>query len=168
MESPLLRTTASIDHDLVATTAEITGLCALARARGARSLVLGSGRTLGALASVAALTDEWEHHGGHIAGHVTWPETAASWLRQARRFSATPADLRVMTGPAPGWAQMTRRLLWSTHWTAATTLVLASVADPAALALVGTAHLNGLTGVDTDGATWTVIDDTKHPVAGAL
>jgi hypothetical protein len=54
--------------------------------------------------------------GGIIICTVTWPESAASWLRQAARFAAADPDLWVMAGPATGWAQMTRRLLWSTPW----------------------------------------------------
>ncbi|MEV6071105.1 hypothetical protein AB0L82_31550 [Nocardia sp. NPDC052001] len=161
--TPLLHNLSRTGQDIpTATDAEIAAIIAVARARGARTLTLGSGRTSAAIATMAAVADQWERGGGRIADHITWPETAASWLRQARRFATAPTDLWVMTGPRLGWAQMTRRLLWSTIWSARDTIV-ATIADPAALALVGTAYLEGLTGVDPDGSTWTVTDGLLLP-----
>lgn len=158
-ETPLLHNTIRTDPDDPATTeAEIGAMITVARARGARTLALGSGRTRAAIATMSAVGAQWERGGGRIADHITWPETAASWLRQARRFTAAAPDMWVMTGPPLGWAQMTRRLLWSTPWSAGTTIVTSEIADPAALALVGTAYLEGLTGVDPDGSVWTVTD----------
>ena len=61
----------------------------------------------------AGFARRWQATGGAIVCAVTWPESAASWLRQATRFAAGGPDLWVMAGPATGWAQMTRRLLWS-------------------------------------------------------
>ncbi|WP_199742988.1 hypothetical protein [Nocardia stercoris] len=156
-ETPLLHSAISPDDDLpVATDAEIAAIVAAAHARGARTLTLGSGRVPAAIATMNAVAAEWERGGGRIADRVTWPETAASWLRQARRFTTAATDLWVMTGPPLGWAQMTRRLLWSTPWTAADTLLTAAITDPAALALVGTVYLEGSTGIDADGSVWTV------------
>ncbi|WP_019930724.1 hypothetical protein [Nocardia sp. BMG111209] len=162
-ETPLLHDISRSGDVPAATDAEIAGIVAVARARGVRALTLGSGRTPAAIATVDAVAVEWERGGGRIADHVTWPETAASWLRQARRFTTTTPDLWVMTGPRPGWAQMTRRLLWSTPWSAADTIVTSVIADPAALALVGTAYLEGLTGVDAEGSAWTVTDGLLRP-----
>ncbi|MEU0504383.1 hypothetical protein [Nocardia sp. NPDC005998] len=158
-ETPLLRRAPRTDADTeVEVEVEVDAIIALASARGARTLTLGSGRTPTALATMAAVATGWERGGGRIVDHVTWPESAASWLRQARRFTATTPDLWIMTGPRLGWAQMTRRLLWSTTWTPHDTLVTAAIADPAALELVGTAHLDGLTGIDGDGSAWCVAD----------
>ncbi|MFF2555254.1 hypothetical protein ACFVUS_29915 [Nocardia sp. NPDC058058] len=161
--TPLLHNISHTDEDIPAPTdALIAAIITAARARGARTLTLGSGRTPAAIATTAAVADQWERGGGLIADHITWPETAASWLRQARRFTTAPTDLWIMTGPRLGWAQMTRRLLWSTTWSARDTIV-ATIADPAALALVGTAYLEGLTGVELDGSTWTVTDGLLLP-----
>ncbi|RMI32356.1 hypothetical protein [Nocardia stercoris] len=162
MTTPLLSIRPVTGDEVSATAVEIDSLAILARERGAHTLALGSGRTPGALAATAALTERWENAGGRVAVHVTWPETAASWLRQARRLAAAPADLWVVTGPTLGWAQMTRRLLWSTAWTAADTLTFAALDDPATLALVGTAYLDGLTGVDHSGAAWTVTGGARR------
>ncbi|MBU3064731.1 hypothetical protein KO481_24785 [Nocardia sp. NEAU-G5] len=168
-ETPLLHHISRSDDDVpAATDAEIAAIIAVARARGAHTLTLGSGRTPPAIATMAAVAAQWERGGGRIADHVTWPETAASWLRQARRFTATTPDLWVMTGPRLGWAQMTRRLLWSTPWSASNTIVTSEIADPAALALVGTAYLEGLTGVDAEGSVWTVTDSLLRYQPGTV
>lgn len=67
-------------------------------------------------------------------------------------------DLWVMTGPMRGWAQMTRRLLWSTSWQPERTIAFASVGAEHAIGLVGAGNLPGLAGATADGGTWTVRD----------
>jgi hypothetical protein len=89
---------------------------------------------------------------------VTWPEEAASWLRQATRFAAANPDLWVMAGPAGGWAQMARRLLWSTSWQPERTIAFAGIGTGRAIGLVGAVNLPGLTGATKDGGTWAVRD----------
>ncbi|MFE2721513.1 hypothetical protein [Kitasatospora sp. NPDC059327] len=145
---------------------ELAAVVSLALARGARSIAVGSGRTPAALAGAEALARAWQACGGQVTDTLTWPESAASWLRQARRFAAAPADLWVMTGPATGWAQMTRRLLRSTPWRPDRTLATAAVGHPATLALVGIHHLHGLAGADANGATWTATDDGTGAATG--
>ncbi|MEV7010787.1 hypothetical protein [Streptosporangium sp. NPDC051022] len=145
--------------DPAATDAEVAALVALARARGARTLAIGSGRTVGARASARLIASAWDRVGGATVATITWPETGASWLRQATRFAAAGPDLWVMAGPVTGWAQMTRRLLWSTPWSPARTLATAGIGDPGALALVGLADLDGLAGADADGTSWLVAHD---------
>jgi hypothetical protein len=89
---------------------------------------------------------------------VTWPEEAASWLRQATRFTAAQPDLWVMAGPPGGWAQMTRRLLWSTPWEPGRTIAFAALGTERAVGLVGADNLSGLTGATAWGGTWAVRD----------
>jgi hypothetical protein len=89
---------------------------------------------------------------------VTWPEEAASWLRQATRFAAANPDLWVMAGPPGGWAQMTRRLLWSTSWEPGRTIAFAALGTERAVGLVGAGNLPGLTGATAWGGTWAVRD----------
>ena len=91
-----------------------------------------------------------------MLGIVTWPEEAVSWLRPATRFARANPDLWVMTGPAPGWAQMTRRLLWSTAWRPERTLAFAGLGNQAAIGLVGSVNLGGLAGARADGGSWEV------------
>lgn len=164
LTSPLLRVQASYDADLTATHAEVATVLGIARDRRARTLAIGSGRTPHALATSHLIASAWERTGGELLDATTWPETGASWLRHASRFAAAAPDLWVMTGPATGWAQMTRRLLWSTPWSPARTLATAGIGDPRTLALVGPANLDGLAGASADGTTWLVADDSLvHP-----
>ncbi|WP_116198746.1 hypothetical protein [Amycolatopsis circi] len=164
LTSPLLTRPASHDSDLAATEAEVEALVRLARARGARDIAIGSGRTERAAEAARSVASAWERAGGRTLASVSWPETGASWLRPASRFAAAGPDLWIMTGPATGWAQMTRRLLWSTRWSPARTLATAAIGDPRTLVLVGLAHLDGLAGATGGGASWRV---THGVVAGA-
>jgi hypothetical protein len=157
--SPLLRRPATHDSDLVATKAEVEALLQLARGRGVRDITIGAGRTARAVETARMVESAWNRAGGRTLGTVTWPETGASWLRPASRFAATNPDLWIMTGLATGWAQMTRRLLWSTRWRPDRTLATAGIGDPRTLALVGLANLDGLAGAHADGASWRVTDD---------
>ncbi|MFF1785161.1 hypothetical protein ACFVX9_01695 [Kitasatospora sp. NPDC058243] len=166
LTSPLLTDPPPPGPDLAVTDTEVTVLVALAQARGARSIAVGSGRTPAALAGADAITRAWQAAGGVVAATTTWPETAASWLCQARHFADAPADVWVMTGPEVGWAQVARRLLWSTSWRPDRTLATAAIGRPATLALVGARQLRGLTGADANGATWTVTDDGGLTVTG--
>ncbi|WP_245766941.1 ABC transporter substrate-binding protein [Streptomyces colonosanans] len=151
--SPLLAQPPPLGRDLAVTDTEVAALVGLATARGARSIAVGSGRTPAALAAADAITQAWQAAGGVVAATTTWPETAASWLCQARRFADAPADVWVMTGPEVGWAQVARWLLWSTSWRPDRTLATAAIGRPAALALVGAQQLRGLTGAGANGAT---------------
>jgi hypothetical protein len=116
-----------------ATAAELNHMSELARRRDARTIAIGRGRSALAAAAVAALARRWEGEGRIVLDIVSWPEEAASWLRQATRFAAADPDLWVMAGPAGGWAQMTRRLLWSTPWQPGRTIALADVGTPKAI-----------------------------------
>jgi hypothetical protein len=156
LTSPLLTRPAAHDSDLTATDAEVEALLRLARGRGARDIAIGAGRTARSVETARAVESAWHRAGGRTLGTVTWPETAASWLRHASRFAAADPDLWIMTGPATGWAQMTRRLLWSTRWCPDRTLATAGIGDPRTLALVGLANLDGLAGAHADGASWRV------------
>jgi len=141
-----------------ATDAELDRMTELALGRGARTVALGSGNSPAAARAADGFARRWEAAGGTIIGTITWPETAASWLRQATRFAAADPDLWVMAGPATGWAQMTRRLLWSTPWRPERTLAFASLGTRSVISLVGTHNLPGLTGPTATGGTWQVTD----------
>jgi hypothetical protein len=166
LTSPLLRAPPLHAFDISATDAEVSTLVALARDRGAHDIVIGSGRTSAAAATMHSIRAAWARVGGHTLAAITWTETGASWLRQATRFAATDADLWVMTGPATGWAQMTRRLLWSTSWTPAHTLATAGIGEPRTLALVGVHNLDGLAGAYRDGGSWTITNDAVATSGG--
>jgi hypothetical protein len=92
------------------TGAESSRMTELALGRGARSVIIGRGRSAAAATAVTAFARSWEASGGTVPDVITWPEEAASWLRQAARFTVVDPDLWIMAGTPRGWAQMTRRL----------------------------------------------------------
>jgi hypothetical protein len=149
------------------TDAELDRMTELALGRGVRTVALGRGNSPAATRATDGFARRWEAAGGMIICTITWPETAASWLRQATRFAAADPDLWVMAGPATGWAQMTRRLLWSTSWRPERTLAFAALGTAPVIGLVGAHNLPGLTGATTDGSTWQVSDRLlrlpRHP-----
>jgi hypothetical protein len=167
LTSPLLARPVTHDSDLIATEAEVKALLRLARTRGARDITIGAGRTARSVETARAVGSAWNRSGGQTLGTVTWAETGASWLRPASRFAAAEPDLWIMTGPATGWAQMTRRLLWSTRWRPDRTLATAGIGDPRTLGLVGLDNLDGLAGANADGASWRVTDGALIRVAPA-
>lgn len=140
----------------VPTGAELRQVTELALRRGARSVAIGRGRSAAAAAAVTEFARRWEAGGGTVLTVVTWPEEAASWLRQAVRLTAADPDLWVMAGTPRGWAQVTRRLLWSTPWQPGRTLAFAALGTQQAISLVGAHNLQGLAGATADGGTWTV------------
>jgi hypothetical protein len=136
--------------------AELSRMTELALRRGARGLAIGRGRSAATATAVTAFARRWEDSGGTVLCVVTWPEEAASWLRQATRYAAADPDLWIMAGTPRGWAQMTRRLLWSTSWQPGRTLAFAALGTQRAIGLVGAHNLQGLAGATADGGTWTV------------
>ena len=157
--SPLLPFgTAGRMPEAEATTAELRRMAELALSRGARNIAIGRGRSHAAIKAADGFARRWEATGGTVVCVVTWPESAASWLRQATRFAASGPDLWVMAGPAIGWAQMTRRLLWSTSWRPERTIAFAAIGADSVIGLVGTHALPGLAGATADGSTWQVAD----------
>jgi len=154
LTSSLLREEYASAPEIPMSDAEVLALVELAQQRGAQSIAIGSGRHPMCLAGAQALSDAWQHAGGELALVLDWPETAASWLRQATRFSQANADLWIMLGPPLGWAQMTRRLLWSTPWKPARALLAGGISDRRTLDLVGLHNLPGIAGTTRDGAAW--------------
>jgi len=139
-----------------ATDAELSRMTELALSRGARAVAIGRGRSRAATRAAAGFARRLVAAGGSVVCAVTWPESAASWLRQATRFAAADPDLWVMAGPATGWAQMTRRLLWSTTWRPERTIAFAAIGTRHVTGLVGGHNLPGLSGATADGGTWQI------------
>lgn len=108
----------------------------------ARSVVIGTAADPASRADAERIAAAW---GGLVLATVTWPETAASWLRQARRFAAPEPDIWVVSATPAGWAGMTRRLQMSTSWSPHRTVVTAALAD---------FPLPGIRGARPDGTTW--------------
>ncbi|WP_410638933.1 hypothetical protein [Amycolatopsis sp. lyj-346] len=107
---------------------------------GARHIVIGTDSS--SRADGDQIAAAW---GGLVLATVTWPETAASWLRQARRFAAPEPDAWVVCATPAGWAGMCRRLQLSTSWSPHRTVATAALAG---------FPLSGLRGARADGTTW--------------
>lgn len=120
------------------------------------TLVIGSSRDEVSREAASALAVEWESAGGTVLDIVNWPENAASWLRQARRFAAGPPDAWAVTGRPAGWIQMGRRLALSTGWDPSRTVATSSLADDVLIARGGIGTFDGLRGTHRDGGTWEV------------
>jgi hypothetical protein len=160
--------------------AEMDRMMELALCRRVQRVTVGHGRSAAAVRAMAAFTRRWEACGGIVLDVVTWPEEAASWLRQATRFAAADPDLWIMAGTARGWAQMARRLLWSTPWQPGRTLAFAALGTRPAVDLVGAHNLQGLAGATSDGGTWKVCNGnirvtprfpgqpTRRPIAASM
>jgi CelD/BcsL family acetyltransferase involved in cellulose biosynthesis len=97
-------------------------------------------------ANAGLLADAWP---GAVLDTVVWPEAAASWLRQARRFTAQGPDAWLVTGTPAGWLGMARRLARSTNWSAARTVATSGLAETSAA-------FPGMRGTYPDGRTWAV------------
>ncbi|MEV4052319.1 hypothetical protein AB0J55_14145 [Amycolatopsis sp. NPDC049688] len=108
----------------------------------ARHIVLGTAASPAARADGERIAAAW---GGLVLATVTWPETAASWLRQARRFAAPEPDVWVVSATPAGWAGMARRLRLSTSWSPHRTLLTSALAN---------FPVPGLRGTRADGTTW--------------
>jgi hypothetical protein len=118
------------------------------------AVVIGSSRDALSLTNAARVAKTWTDNGGLVLATVSWPETAASWLRHARQFTAPQPDAWIVTGTPAGWIGMGRRLTQSTNWSARRTVATAGLADPA---LVTTDTFDGLCGAHVDGRSWHVV-----------
>ncbi|MEV7730033.1 hypothetical protein AB0P15_35770 [Streptomyces sp. NPDC087917] len=140
------------------TAAELGALTGLLTAPDARidSVVCGHSRDAESVAAAEAFAGVWEARGGRVVAVVDWPETAASWLRAARRFTAQAPDAWVVAAAPVGFVQLGRRLRYSTDWDPARTYAFGSLCDPRLPALAGPGILSGLRGAGPDGGTWEV------------
>lgn len=143
------------------TAAELSALIGLLTGPGDElvTVALGHGRDDASRAAAAAFAEEWRARGGQILATVDWPETAASWLRPARRLTAQGPRAWVVTGALTGWAQMSRRLLHSTDWDPARTFAFAALHDPRLRELAGPDAVRGLRGATPEGGTWEFGDE---------
>lgn len=121
------------------------------------TVTIGSSRDGVSRTAARQLAIAWQERGGTVLDILDWPETAASWLRQARRFAAGPPDAWIVTGAAAGWVQMGRRLALSTDWDPARTVATSSLATNALIARGGTGTFDHLRGAHPDGTTWEII-----------
>ncbi|SEO44002.1 hypothetical protein SAMN04489732_10125 [Amycolatopsis saalfeldensis] len=129
------------------------------------SAVVGTASDAISRANGELLAAAWAEDGGTVLATVRWPETAASWLRPARRFAAPEPDVWLVAATVPGWAAMGRRLVTSTAWSPARTFATTPLADPELIALGGIGTFDGLRGAYPDGRLWTVQRTLLRPWA---
>ncbi|MFB9835156.1 hypothetical protein [Actinoallomurus acaciae] len=134
------------------TGAELTALIGLLT--GIETVVVGHSRDDESRAAARAFAAGWRRLGKEIITTVDWPETAASWLRHARRLTGPAPDAWVVAAAPLGFAQLSRRLRYSTGWDPRRTFAFASLHDPRLPALAGPETVRGLRGVTADGGSW--------------
>lgn len=153
------------------TVAELDALIGLLTAPRSRihSVAVGHSRDEASHAAASAFADAWTARGGAILAVVDWPESAASWLRPARRLTAGLPDAWVVAATPLGFAQLARRLRHSTTWDPARTVAFASLLDSRVPALAGPDTVRGLRGATAEGGTWDVRGGwvTVRPPAGS-
>ncbi|MBC3840863.1 hypothetical protein GXW82_12980 [Streptacidiphilus sp. 4-A2] len=157
--SPLLRPSGPAPAAPAAHTgAELRALLRLVAAARpvVRTVTVGHGRDPASEAAALAFAEAWQSRGGQVQALVDWPETAASWLRPARRLTAGAPDAWVVAAGPLGWAQLSRRLRHSTDWTPQRTFGFAMLGDIAVVELAGAGTLRGMSGATPDGGTWRV------------
>ncbi|TJZ54444.1 hypothetical protein FCH28_15075 [Streptomyces piniterrae] len=135
--------------------AALIGLLTAAKPR-VETVAVGHSRDAASRAAAEAFAATWRARGHRTLMVVDWPETAASWLRPARRLTAQTPDAWVVAAAPVGWAQMSRRLRHSTDWNPARTLAFASLRHSALPALAGPETLHGLRGATPEGDIWEV------------
>ncbi|MGY5137443.1 hypothetical protein ACWGJW_34530 [Streptomyces nigrescens] len=139
--------------------AELATLLGLLTAPGVRitTVVVGHSRDTASRSSAEAFVEAWREIGRQpVLAMVDWPESAASWLRAADRFTAEEPDAWVVAAAPLGWAQMSRRLRHSTDWDPARTYGFAALGDSRVPALAGAATLQGMRGATAEGGTWAI------------
>ncbi|WP_433854456.1 hypothetical protein [Streptomyces kronopolitis] len=141
------------------TDAELAALLDLTTSSRTRisTVVVGHSRDAASRAAAAAFIEGWQAHGRPpVLAVVDWPESAASWLRAAGRFTSGDPDAWVVAAAPLGWAQMSRRLRHSTGWNPARTYGFAALGDSRVPALAGPGTLQGLRGADAEGGIWSI------------
>jgi hypothetical protein len=123
---------------------------------GADSIAIGHGRHPAPVTAARARHAAWTTAGGGVLDSVDWPETAASWLRPARRLTAGAPDARVLADSIAGCAQVLRRLAQQANWTPARTVGFAGLAGDDLVALTAPISLAGMTGPTATGGTWRI------------
>lgn len=143
--------------------AELSTVVELVRTHRAALVNVGHGRDPRSVASAGAFIEEWSAVGGDIGAIVSWPATAASWLRPACRLAAGAPDAWVIASGVDEWAGLGGRLAASGSWQARRTVGFAALGDPRLPSVVGVAATEGLHGAFGDGTAWTFRDGLLLP-----
>lgn len=119
---------------------------------------VGHARDPGSRARAAAFVAAWTARGGEIGAVVSWPATAASWLRPASRLVAGPPDGWVVADYPDGWRGIGPRLVATGRWRADRTVAFAGLGTPDLPLAAGRCATDGLRGATGDGRSWSILD----------
>jgi hypothetical protein len=147
------RLAADADTEGVTWTDELATVTRLVRELGPVVVNVGHGRDRDSILRARAFLHGWAEHGGHIGAVVSWPPSAASWLRPAARL-ARGADTWVIADQPGGWAGIGPRLAATGRWRADRTVAFSGLADPTLPSLAGVPATDGLRGATHDGRIW--------------
>ena len=131
---------------------KVDAVLRLMRELGAAVVNVGHGRDSLSATRAERFAQAWRRSGGIVGSVVSWPETAASWLRQSRRLS-TGADAWVVADSPTGWAGIGPRLAAHGLWRPDRTIAFPGLDDPALPRLAGSLATEGLRGVGANGTT---------------
>ncbi|WP_051343372.1 hypothetical protein [Pseudonocardia spinosispora] len=92
-------------------------------------LNIGHGRDPESVARAETLGRAWSDRGGVVGRIVSWPATAASWLRPASRL-AGDADAWLIADRPDGWRDIAPRLAATDSWDAARTVLWLTALQP--------------------------------------
>lgn len=127
------------------------------------SLSIGHGRSENCCAIADALAESWQLiqtwvrvAGGFLIRQVDWPETAASWLAQAKELNKERPDAIVMISSAISGIAVLKRLADQRSWFAARTFFLFDNTENLQIYTPELVAYEGLKCLTEDGKRWIV------------
>jgi len=139
--------------------AEVAGVVALVRSSGARLVNVGHGRDRASVRRARRFLRVWldggVETGAEVGEVVSWPATAASWLRPARRLASGAPDAWVVADQADAWAKLCVRLA-ATAWRADRTFCFPGLDQPKLVSQIGADLVEGMRGIG-DGGRWAIV-----------
>jgi len=127
------------------------------------SLSIGHGRDETCCAIADALAESWQLiqtwvrvMGGFLIRQVDWPETAASWLAQAKELNQERPDAIAMISSASSGIAVLKRLADQRSWSATRTFFLFSDTEDLQIYAPELAVYEGLKCLTADGKRWIV------------
>jgi len=131
------------------------------------SLSIGHNREETNINIAACIANKWietqnwvRSEGGYILNVVDWPESAASWLRQAKQLNQDNPDAWVIISSFKSAMQILQRLSAEKNWIPERTFCLFSSNCEMMNKITPWAGLNGLKGLLTNGRRW-IIEEEK-------
>lgn len=134
--------------------AELDTVVRMVVARGPGLVSVGHGADSRSALCATAFAEAWRDRGGTIGAIVSWPASAASWLRPATRLAAGSPDVWVVADRPGGWAGLAPRLVAGGRWDPRRTIAFAGLADPRLPEECPLAAVDGLSGAAADGTCW--------------